>query len=100
MFASLLILLVLPFSDFSRTRGNEFTPLSRIIFFTLVATFFILMAMGGRHAEAPYILIRHIFTGLYFSYFVILVPAVSLIEKTLADLNNYISSSNTFNSLW
>ena len=88
MFGSLLILLVLPLTDFSRTRGNEFTPFSRIIFFGLVATFFILMAMGGRHAEAPYILIGQIATGLYFSYFLLFVPMVSLIENTLADLNN------------
>ena len=87
MFASLLILLVLPLTDFSRTRGNEFTPFSRIAFFSLVATFFILLAMGARHAEAPYIAIGQIATALYFSYFVLMVPAVSLIENTLADLN-------------
>ena len=87
MFGSLLILLVLPITDFSRTRGNEFTPFSKINFFVLVTTFFILMAMGSRHAEAPYILIGQIATGLYFAYFVILVPAVSLLENTLADLN-------------
>ena len=90
MFASLLILLVLPLTDFSRTRGNEFTPLSRVIFFTLVSTFFILMAMGGRHAEAPYIAIGQVATALYFSYFLFLVPAVSLIENTLADLKQSI----------
>jgi ubiquinol-cytochrome c reductase cytochrome b subunit len=43
--------------------------------------------MGARHAEAPYILIGQIATALYFSYFVFMVPAVSLIENTLADLN-------------
>jgi len=96
MFASLLILLVLPLTDFSRTRGNEFTPLSRIIFFGLVATFFILLAMGARHAEAPYILIGQIATALYFAYFILFVPAVSLLENTLADLN--VSSLNNSSS--
>ena len=88
MFASLLILLVLPLTDFSRTRGNEFTPLSRIIFFGLVATFFILLAMGARHAEAPYIMIGQIATALYFLYFVLFVPVVSIIENSLADLSD------------
>jgi ubiquinol-cytochrome c reductase cytochrome b subunit len=95
MFASLLILLVLPLTDFSRTRGNEFTPLSRIFFFGLVATFFILMAMGGRHAEAPYILIGQIATFLYFAYFLIFVPLISLLENTLADLNNTSESAQS-----
>ena len=89
MFGSLLILLVLPLTDLSRRRGNEFAPFSRVGFFTLVATFFILMAMGGRHAEAPYIAIGQIATFLYFSYFVLLVPTISLLENSLVDLRNY-----------
>jgi quinol-cytochrome oxidoreductase complex cytochrome b subunit len=87
MFASLLILLVLPITDLSRTRGNTFKVFSITNFFVLVATFFILLAMGARHAEAPYILIGQVATALYFSYFLLFVPVVSTIENTLADLN-------------
>lgn len=87
MFASLLILLVLPLTDLSRIRGNEFKPLSRISFWLLVSVFIVLMKIGGRHAEAPYILIGQIATGLYFLYFMLFVPLTTLLENTLADIN-------------
>jgi ubiquinol-cytochrome c reductase cytochrome b subunit len=87
MFASLLILLVLPLTDLSRTRGNQFKPLSKIIFWLFVSTFLVLIWIGGNHAEAPYILIGQIATFLYFSYFLILVPVISILENTFLDLN-------------
>ena len=89
MFASLLILLVLPLTDLSRIRGNEFKPLSRFSFWLLVAVFIVLLQIGARHAEAPYILIGQVATALYFSYFILIVPVISLLENTLADLNLY-----------
>ena len=89
MFGSLLILLILPLTDLSRIRGNEFKPLSRFSFWLLVAVFIVLLQIGARHAEAPYILIGQVATALYFSYFILIVPVISLLENTLADLNLY-----------
>lgn len=86
MFASLLILLVLPITDLSRTRGNEFKPFSKFAFWSLVAVFFVLLQIGSRHAEAPYILVGQLATFLYFSNFALIVPGVSLLENTLSDL--------------
>ena len=93
MFASLLILLVLPVTDLSRIRGNEFKPLSRITFWGLVAVFLVLLQIGARHAEDPYIVIGQIATALYFSYFLILVPLTTLLENTLVDLKFWITQS-------
>ena len=88
MFASLLILLVLPITDLSRVRGNEFKPLSKPAFWALVSVFYVLLQMGSRHAEAPYILISQWATGLYFGLFLAGVPVISLIENTLSDLKD------------
>ena len=93
MFASLLILLVLPFTDLSRIRGNHFKPLSRVLFWLIVCTFFLLMELGSRHAEAPYILMGQVATALYFSYFLILVPFTTLLENSLVDLKFWITQS-------
>lgn len=98
MFASLLILLVLPLTDLSRIRGNEFKPLSRAAFWVLAGDFFILLQIGARHAEEPYIVIGQIATALYFSYFLILVPLTTLLENSLADIK-FTSVFNTFNTL-
>jgi ubiquinol-cytochrome c reductase cytochrome b subunit len=90
MFGALLILLVMPITDFGRSRGIQFRPLSKIFFYLFVANFIILMILGAKHVEDPFVLMGQISTVLYFSYFLIIVPIVSLIENTLIDiyLNN------------
>jgi len=87
MFSAILIILVLPFADLSKSRGMQFRPLSKIAFYIFIANFLILMQLGAKHVESPFIEFGQISTVLYFSYFVVIVPAVTLIENTLIDLN-------------
>ena len=87
MFSAILIILVLPISDLGKNRGIQFRPLSKINFFIFVSNFLILMQLGAKHVESPFIEFGQISTILYFSYFLIIVPIVSLIENTLMDIN-------------
>jgi ubiquinol-cytochrome c reductase cytochrome b subunit len=87
MFSALLALLILPFSDLSKLRGIQFRPLSKIAFFIFVANFLILMQLGAKHVESPFIEFGQISTILYFAYFLFLVPFISLLENTLIDLS-------------
>jgi ubiquinol-cytochrome c reductase cytochrome b subunit len=89
MFSALLIILILPLVDLSRNRGIQFRPLSKIAFYFFVANFLILMQLGAKHVESPFIEFGQISTVLYFSYFILIIPVVTLIENTLIDLNNY-----------
>ena len=89
MFSAILIILILPFADLGKTKGLQFRPLNRVFFYFFVANFFILMQLGAKHVEDPFILLGQISTVIYFSYFIIIVPMISLIENTLIDLNNY-----------
>jgi ubiquinol-cytochrome c reductase cytochrome b subunit len=41
------------------------------------------MQLGANHVEAPYIEFGQICTAIYFSYFLVIVPVVSLIENSL-----------------
>lgn len=86
MFSALVILLSLPFTDLSRSRGIQFRPLSKIAFFVFVANFLVLMQLGAKHVESPFVEFGQISTVLYFSYFLILVPSLSLLENSLIEL--------------
>jgi ubiquinol-cytochrome c reductase cytochrome b subunit len=86
MFAAILALLVMPFTDLSNLRGIQFRPLSKIAFFVFIANFLILMQLGAKHVESPFIEFGQISTALYFSYFVVIVPFVTLLENSLIDL--------------
>nr|AUN28284.1 apocytochrome b [Malassezia yamatoensis] len=86
MFGSLLILLAMPILDTSRIRGNQFRPLSRFVFWVFVVDFLILMWIGSQHPEYPYYEIGSYATIFYFVYFLILVPAVGILENTLMDI--------------
>ena len=87
MFAAILILLVMPFTDLGRSRGLQFRPLSKIAFFIFVANFLILMQIGAKHVETPFIEFGQISTVLYFLYFIVIILFVTLAENTFVDLD-------------
>jgi ubiquinol-cytochrome c reductase cytochrome b subunit len=45
------------------------------------------MQLGAKHVESPFIELGQISTVLYFGYFIVSVPVISIIENTLVDLN-------------
>ena len=92
MFSAILILLIMPFTDLGRSRGLQFRPLSKIAFYVFVANFLILMQLGAKHVESPFIEFGQISTVLYFSHFLIIVPLISLLENSLTELH-----TNTYN---
>jgi ubiquinol-cytochrome c reductase cytochrome b subunit len=87
MLSAILVILAMPFTDLSRSRGIQFRPLSKIAFFIFVANFIILMQLGSKHVESPFIEFGQISTVLYFSHFLIIVPFVSLLENSLIELS-------------
>ena len=94
MFSAILILLVMPFTDLSRSRGIQFRPLSKIAFFIFVGNFLILMQLGAKHVESPFIEFGQISTVIYFSHFLIIVPLISLLENSLTELCSTEHNSN------
>ena len=86
MFSALLILLIMPISDISKLRGIQFRPFSKVFFYIFVANFLILMQLGAKHVESPFIEFGQISTILYFSHFLIIVPLINLLENSLINL--------------
>lgn len=86
MLASLLILLAMPIIDTSRVRGSQFRPLMRLAFWLFVSNFVILMFIGSQHVEEPFITIGAVSTAFYFSWFLIIIPVIGIVENTLLDI--------------
>jgi ubiquinol-cytochrome c reductase cytochrome b subunit len=89
MFTALISLLLLSITDLNRYRGFQFRPFSKIVFFIFIANFLLLMQLGAKHVETPFIEFGQITTCLYFLYFLFLLPLISLIESTLFTLSIY-----------
>nr|YP_010119241.1 cytochrome b [Erysiphe pisi]QQY98234.1 cytochrome b [Erysiphe pisi] len=87
MFSAILALLAMPFTDLSRSRGIQFKPLSKAAFYIFIGNFLILMVLGAKHVESPYIEFGQISTLLYFSHFLLIVPLVNFLENTLIVLS-------------
>jgi len=81
MFAAILIIISMIFLDLSKSRGFQYRPLSKLFFYYFIAIFVGLMILGAKHVESPYIELGQIFTLLYFSYFLIVIPSISYIEN-------------------
>jgi ubiquinol-cytochrome c reductase cytochrome b subunit len=86
MFSALAIIMLLPKADLGLTKGLQFRPLSKIMFYVFVVNFVILMQLGSKHVESPFIEFGQISTVLYFAYFLVIMPVTSIIENTLVDL--------------
>jgi len=76
----------MPFTDISKLRGIQFRPLSKVAFYIFVANFLILMQLGAKHVESPFIEFGQISTILYFFHFLIIVPLINLLENNLINL--------------
>lgn len=87
MFSALLVIMLLPITDMGRSKGLQFKPLNKIAFYIFVANFLVLMQLGAKHVESPFIEFGQISTVLYFAHFILIVPVLSIIENTLIDIH-------------
>lgn len=83
MFAAILIILILPIADIGKTKGFQFRPLNKIAFFIFIGNFIVLLIIGAKHVEQPYVFIGQFSTIFYFLYFIVIVPCLSRIEDLL-----------------
>lgn len=87
MFMAILVILFMAFGDLGKLRGFEFKPLNKVFFFLFVANFILLMILGAKHVESPFIELGQLATLVYFGYFLVIVPSVSLLENSLTDIS-------------
>nr|ADD96707.1 cytochrome b [Crenicichla lepidota] len=82
---SILILMLVPVLHTSKQRALTFRPLTQLILWLLVADVIILTWIGGLPVEHPFTLIGQIASLVYFSIFLILMPASGWLENKLLE---------------
>ncbi|PSJ37975.1 cytochrome b [Allosphingosinicella deserti] len=92
MFAAILLLFFLPWIDRSPVRSGNYRPRFRQFFWILILDLLVLGYVGGQPAEEPFVMISQLATIYYFAHFLIILPILSAVERTLP-LPNSISES-------
>ncbi len=82
MFASLFILIALPWLDRSKVKSAIFRPIYKWTFWLLILDVSVLGYMGAMPAEGTYLLIARAATAYYFLHFLVILPVLSSVEKT------------------
>ena len=83
MFASIFVLVILPWLDTSKVRSAIFRPIYKQFYWFLVADVIILGYMGAMPAEGTYLIIARVATVYYFLHFLVILPFLGSKEKTL-----------------
>jgi quinol-cytochrome oxidoreductase complex cytochrome b subunit len=83
MLFSLLILYIIPFLNTSLVKDTSFRPLFKFCYFVAIADFIILGWVGQSPVKDSYIFVGQVATFYYFTFFIILIPVVGLIETFL-----------------
>ena len=83
LLASILILLILPGVNSSAIRSTLYRPIHQTFFWFLVFDFILLGYIGQQTPETPFIEIGQIASVYYFAYFLVIIPTLGYLEKSL-----------------
>lgn len=86
MISAILILLLLPFLNFSSIRSSNFRPFFRYFFWFLVADFLLLGWLGQKVVEQPFVNLG-VFSTIFYFIFLVIVPLLAFIEGYLVNSN-------------
>ena len=83
MFGSILVLFVLPWLDSSPVRSTKFRPIYRWFFLLLVVVCVVLGWVGSQKPEGLAMVLGRLGTAYYFAHFLIILPILGKVERTL-----------------
>jgi ubiquinol-cytochrome c reductase cytochrome b subunit len=81
MFAAILILFFLPFLGDFDCKSPKFVDLAQFFYWAFVINLILLGYLGACVVEQPFIIISQLSAIFYFSYFLLIIPVLSLVEK-------------------
>lgn len=83
MLSAILLLALLPWLSSRIIRSPSFLPLSRLLWWALLACWLLLGWLGGMPVEAPYVLLGQVASCYYFLHFLLIVPSIEALEARL-----------------
>jgi quinol-cytochrome oxidoreductase complex cytochrome b subunit len=84
LFGAMAVLFFLPWLDTSQIRSARFRPIYRPFFWLFVLVCVGLGYVGSQPAEGGYVVAARILTLYYFLFFLVILPALGVIEKPKA----------------
>jgi quinol-cytochrome oxidoreductase complex cytochrome b subunit len=81
MFSAILILFVVPFLASFKSKSSKFNSLAQFFFWCFVVNVLLLGWLGACVVEQPYVIIGQVASVTYFSYFLLVIPFLSYLEK-------------------
>jgi len=83
MVGAILVLLLIPFTNTSELRNTNYRPLFKFCFWLFLADFIILTWVGQKPVRDNFILLGQLATFYYFTFFLVLIPTIGLLESKL-----------------
>nr|YP_010889973.1 cytochrome b [Rhizophysa filiformis]WJJ69934.1 cytochrome b [Rhizophysa filiformis] len=80
---SIMILFITPFVHTSWLKSLNFRPLGKLMYWLFISNFILLTWIGSKPVEEPFIVLGQLSSVFYFSYFLLLLPLVGLLENKL-----------------
>src|SRR6201998_2897943 len=81
--SAIFVLFFLPWLDTSPVRSARFRPIYKKLMLVFVVGFLALLYVGGKPPEGIYIVIGRVATAYWFLHFLVLLPVLGKLERTL-----------------
>jgi len=81
MFGSIVVLFFLPWLDTMKVRSARYRPFYKMFFFIFVLDCLLLGYLGAQVPEGVYLLLSRVSTFYYFAFFILIMPALSRLER-------------------
>jgi ubiquinol-cytochrome c reductase cytochrome b subunit len=82
MGASIMVLFILPWLDFSPVKSARYRPIYKQFFWLFVINCIVLGYVGAKPAEGVWVVVGQISTAYYFAHFLVIIPLLAKFEKT------------------
>ena len=81
MFASIILLMLLPWLDRSKVRSSKFRPVYKQFFWIFFLDCIVLGIAGGKPAEGVWLIIGQASTTYYFLHLLVIIPLLGILER-------------------